>query len=165
MDQAQELLVIPGPCQNKGGQKPVVAHFRKEVDTGHKQDQTQQHCVAAQEPEAFSAGFSERFFLLLFGAFDLWDPDEKQQNGERREKAAKVADQNDLQTAEGEQPGAQRRSQYGDRGAGKALQTAYSGILLLRHQETGRHESGRLLERVHEAEQYVDKIQVPDPER
>ena len=100
LNRTQYLLVIFGPCQNKGRQKPVVAHFCKEVDAGHKQDQTQQYGVAAQKAKAFRAGFPEWFILPFFCALNLWDPDEKQQNDERYGKAAKIADQDDLQPLE-----------------------------------------------------------------
>ncbi len=55
--------------------------------------------MVAQESEAFRTGFSEWFSFILFGVLNFRNSDEKQENNERNEKAAKIANQDDLQSA------------------------------------------------------------------
>ena len=56
----------------------------------------------------------------------------------------------------------QRRGQDGHGRSAAALQPSGPGIVLFRNQQADSDKRGRLLEGVHETEQEVDHIQVPD---
>ena len=161
---AEGRLVVACPAEHKGREHTVVAELGEEIDHGQEQRHVQQHLMVPQPADPVQAALQERLVFGFSPALRFRDPDQEEEDQERHGEGSQVADQDDLHAAEGQQEAAQRRRQDGDGRAGEALQAADAAVMLLRHQQAGRHKGGRDLEGVHEAEQDVDEIQMPDPE-
>ena len=136
--QPHNLLISPAPCKKHGRQNIFIGQPGKEINQRHAENHKSQALFLFQETNPFlQAG--KGLLFLLFPAALLRNPDEKEQDTERKNKRAKIRENYALQPPEGADGSRQHRCHHRQQVGRKGIHTACPRIQLLGHQHPDCH--------------------------
>ena len=159
VDPAQGRLAPAGAGDRHGRQRGVV-HGGDEVDGGKKENQVQNALLFAQKAQPGARRLQRRFPAPQ--RTPRGNPHKTGQRNDGHKAGAQVKKDDHLQPGEGVEHGGQHRREHRGQGVAQRLHAGGALIALAGHEQAHRHVGGGLLQRIHQAVEGVEDVEMGD---